>query len=110
MGRGHGLVTITRGARSGALAVIYQINHQNGYPVTAVMYGLIRTPHQAIFGRLTYVVQRVMEHFKSTSRGQGIPDVRHQKIQGWEARVHKRGATVEDVTDQEKIFNRAIIL
>lgn len=86
-GKGQGIVTIMRGTRPGALAGIEQVYYQNGYPVTAVVYGLfpIREPDQTIVapmrvGRLNYVLQRVIEHFESTLRGQGLTDVRHQKM------------------------------
>ena len=42
-----------------------------------------------------------MEHFKRILRAQGLMDIRRQKIKEWEARVHERGTTVDDVADLE---------
>ncbi|MEW8689025.1 MAG: hypothetical protein AB2556_24665 [Candidatus Thiodiazotropha sp.] len=56
------------------------------------------------------VAQRVVEHFEGALRGQGLTPAPHQKIQEWEERVHRGGATVGDEAELEKILKRAIIL
>ncbi|MEW8688837.1 MAG: hypothetical protein AB2556_23715, partial [Candidatus Thiodiazotropha sp.] len=92
--------------------------YQNAYRVSAVAYGLypIRDPDPANLatlrdGDLNCVAQRVVEHFEGALRGQGLMPARRQKIQEWEEeRVHRGGATVEDVAELEKILKRAIIL
>ncbi|MEW8688935.1 MAG: hypothetical protein AB2556_24210 [Candidatus Thiodiazotropha sp.] len=56
------------------------------------------------------MAQRVVEHFECALRGQGLTPARRQKIQEWEERVHRGGATVDDVAELEKILKRAIIL
>ena len=56
------------------------------------------------------MAHRVVEHFEGTLRGQGLTPTRRLKIQEWEERVHKSGASVEDVADLEKIFKRGIVL
>ncbi|MEW8688814.1 MAG: hypothetical protein AB2556_23600 [Candidatus Thiodiazotropha sp.] len=43
-------------------------------------------------------------------RDQGLTPARHQKIQEWEERVRRGGATVDGVAELEKILKRAIIL
>ncbi|MEW8685622.1 MAG: hypothetical protein AB2556_07420, partial [Candidatus Thiodiazotropha sp.] len=40
----------------------------------------------------------------------GLTPARRQKIQEWEERVHRGGATVDDVAKLERILKRAIIL
>ncbi|MEW8689186.1 MAG: hypothetical protein AB2556_25470, partial [Candidatus Thiodiazotropha sp.] len=61
-------------------------------------------------GDLNCVAQRVMEHFEGALRGQGLTPARRQKIREWEERVHRGGATIDDVAELEKILKRAIIL
>ena len=60
-------------------------------------------------GEFNCVAQRVAEHFEGALRGQGLTDIRRQKIQEWEAEVRGPGATVEYVADLEKSLKRAII-
>lgn len=50
----------------------------------------------------------MIEHFKGALRGQGLTDIRCQKIQEWEARAHEHGA-MDDFADLEKILKRAIV-
>ncbi|MEW8615753.1 MAG: hypothetical protein AB2610_21560, partial [Candidatus Thiodiazotropha sp.] len=115
--KGQGVIEISRDTKPGVLTGIDSVFYQNAYPVTAVAYGLypIRDPDPANLaplrdGNLNCVAQRVVEHFEGTLRGQGLTPTRRQKIQEWEERVHKSGATVEDVADLEKILKRAIVL
>ncbi|MEW8689275.1 MAG: hypothetical protein AB2556_25920, partial [Candidatus Thiodiazotropha sp.] len=61
-------------------------------------------------GDLNCVTQRVVEFFKGALRGQGLTPTRRRKIQEWEERVHRGGATVDDVAELEKILWRPIIL
>ncbi|MEW8688585.1 MAG: hypothetical protein AB2556_22455, partial [Candidatus Thiodiazotropha sp.] len=56
------------------------------------------------------MAQRVMEHFEGVLRGQGLTPAPRQKIQEWEERVHRGGATIDEVAELEKILKRAIIL
>lgn len=51
----------------------------------------------------------VTEHFEDSLRGQGLTPTRRQKIQGWEKRVDKSGAIVDDVSKLERILMRAIV-
>ena len=115
--KGQGVIEISRDTKPGVLTGIDSVFYQNAYPVTAVAYGLypIRDPDPANLaplrdGNLNCLAQRVVEHFEGTLRGQGLTPTRRQKIQEWEDRVHKSGATVEDVADLEKILKRAIVL
>jgi len=61
-------------------------------------------------GDFNCVAQRVVEHFDSAIRGQGLTTIRRQKIKRWEENVHKTGATIEDVAKLESCLKRAIIL
>ena len=51
-----------------------------------------------------------MEHFEGALRGQGLTPTRPQKIQGWDERVHESVATVDDVSELEKILKWVIVL
>ena len=115
--KGQRVIKISRDTKPGVLTGIDSVFCQNAYPVTAVAYGLypIRDPDHANLaplrdGNLNCVAQRVVEHFEGALRGQGLTPTRRQKIQEWEEGVHKSGATVEDVADQEKLLKRAIVL
>ena len=61
-------------------------------------------------GRLNCVAQRVVEHFEFALKGQGLKPIGYQKIQVWEAKVHKHGDAVKDVADLEEILKRTIVL
>ncbi|MEW8689198.1 MAG: hypothetical protein AB2556_25530 [Candidatus Thiodiazotropha sp.] len=96
---------------------IDRVFYQNAYPVSTVAYGLypIRDPDLASLaplkdGDLSSVAQRVVEHFEGALRGQGLTPACCQKIQEWEERVHRGGATIHDVAELERILKRAIIL
>jgi len=115
--KGQGIIEISRDTKPGVLTGIDSVFYQNAYPVTAVVYGLypLREPNPANLaplrdGDFNCVAQRVVEHFEDALRGQGLTPTRRQKIQEWEERVHKTGATVNDVAQLEKILKRAIIL
>ena len=115
--RGQGVVTVNRNTRPGALTGLDRPYYENGYPVTAVVYGLytIRNPDPNNLqplrdGDFNCVAQRVVEHFEGALRGHGLTPTRRQKIAGWEERVHDTGATVDDVAELEKILKRSIIL
>ena len=103
--------------KQGVLTGIDSVFYQNAYPVTAVAYGLypIRDPDPANLapvrdGDLICVAERVVEHFEGALRGHGLTPTRRQKLKEWEERVHKSGATVNNVAELEKILKRAIIL
>ncbi|MEW8689077.1 MAG: hypothetical protein AB2556_24925, partial [Candidatus Thiodiazotropha sp.] len=115
--KGQAIIEISRDTKPGVLTGIDRILYQNAYPVSAVAYGLypIRDPDPANLaplrdGDLNCVAQRVVEHFEGALRGQGLTPARRQKIQEWEERVHRGGATVDDVAELERILKRAIIL
>ena len=115
--KGQGVIEVSRDTKPGALIGIDSVFYQNAYPVTAVAYDLypIRNPDPANLtplrdGDLNCVAQRVVEHFAGALRGQGLTPTRRQKIQEWEKRVHKTGATVDDVAELEKILWRPIVL
>ena len=115
--RGRQVIAITRNTQAGALKGIDSRYYGNAYPVTAVVYGLytIRDPNPNNLqpmrvGDLNCVAQRAIEHFEGALRGQGLTETRRQKIVEWEEEVHERGATVDDVTNLEKILKRAIVL
>lgn len=86
VGRGQGIVTITRENQPGALTGIDWGYYQNTYPITVTVYGLylIRVPDPANLapmrvGRLNCVAQRVTEHFEGTQRGHGLTDIRRRR-------------------------------
>ena len=115
--KGWGVIEVARNTSPGVLTGIDSVFYQNAYPVTAVVYGLypVRDPDPANLaplrdGDLNCVAQRVVEHFEGALRGHGLTPTRQQKIQEWEERVHKTGASVDDVAELEKILKRAIIL
>ncbi|CAG8795186.1 11424_t:CDS:2, partial [Racocetra persica] len=56
------------------------------------------------------VAQRVIEHFDNTKRGYGLTEIRRQKINDWEKKIHIPGARVQDVAELEKILKRPIKL
>ncbi|MEW8689015.1 MAG: hypothetical protein AB2556_24615 [Candidatus Thiodiazotropha sp.] len=100
-----------------SLTGIDRVFYQNIYPVSAVAYGLypIRDPDQANLaplrdGELNCVAQRVVEFFEGAFRGQGLTPTRRRKIQQWKERVHRGGATVDDVADLEQILKKSIVL
>ena len=51
-----------------------------------------------------------MDHFKGALKGQGLTPARRRKIQEWENGVHEGDATVDDVTELERILKQPIIL
>jgi len=115
--KGQAVIEISKNTNKGALTGIDSVFYQNGYPVTAVVYGLypVRDPDPANLahlrdGNLNCVAQRVIEHFNCALRGQGLTEARRQKITQWEERVHETGATIKDVAKLETILKRAIIL
>ena len=115
--KGQAVVTISKDTKPGLLTGIDRPYYQNAYPVTAVVYGLypIRDADPANLepmrdGDFNCVAQRVVEHFESALRGQGLTPTRRQKIAEWEDKVHETGASVQDVADLEKILKRSIIL
>ncbi|MEW8688955.1 MAG: hypothetical protein AB2556_24310, partial [Candidatus Thiodiazotropha sp.] len=115
--KGRAIVDISRDTKPGVLTGVDKVFYRNAYPVTAVAYGLypIRDPDPANLaplrdGDFNCVAQRVVEHFEGALRGQGLTPARRQKIREWEERVHRGGATIDDVAELEKILKRAIIL
>ena len=89
--KGQGVIKVARNRSPGALTGIDSVLYQNAYPVTAAVYGLypIRDPDPANLvrlrnGDLNCVVQRVVEHFDGTVRGQGLTPAWRHKIQEWE--------------------------
>ena len=90
---------------------------QNAYSIIVVACGLypVRDSDPANLaplgdGDLNCIAQAVADHFTGALRGQRLTPSRRRKIQEWEERVHENGASVEDVTDLEKILKRAIDL
>ena len=115
--KSRGVVEVAQNTSPGVLTGIDSVIYQNAYPVTAVVYGLysIRDQDPANLaplrdGDLNCVAQRVVEHFAGDLRAQGLTATRRQKIQEWEDRIHKTGATVDDVAELEKILKRPIVL
>lgn len=111
------VVVITRNTKPGVLTGIDKPYYRGAYSHTAIIYGLypMREPDLANLapmrdGDFNCVAQRVLEHFEGALRGQGLTDLRRQKIQEWEDRVHDIGATVADESKLEKIIKRPIIL
>jgi len=98
----QGIIEISQNTKPGALTGINSVFYQNAYPVTTVVYGLypVSDPDPANLvpvrdGDRNSVAQRVMEHFESALRGQGLTPKRRQKIQDWKEGVHETGATIE---------------
>ena len=115
--RGGNVLEITPQTQPGALEGMDRLYFQNAYQVSAVVYGLypIRAPDERNLnpmrdGDLNCVARRVIEHFEGALRGQGLTPKRHQKIEEWKGRVHKGGATLQDVSALETILKRAIIV
>ncbi|MEW8689089.1 MAG: hypothetical protein AB2556_24985 [Candidatus Thiodiazotropha sp.] len=115
--KGQAIIEISRDTKPGVLTGIDRVFYQNVYHVSAVAYGLytIRDPHPANLAPLrdcdlNCVAQRVVEHFEGALRGQGLTPARGKKIQEWEERCHRGGATVDDVAELERILKRAIFL
>ncbi|MEW8689200.1 MAG: hypothetical protein AB2556_25540, partial [Candidatus Thiodiazotropha sp.] len=115
--KGQAIIEISRDTKPGVLTGIDRVFYQNAYPVSAVAYGLypIRDPDPANLaplrdGDLNSVAQRVVEFFEGALRGKGLIPTRRHKTQEWEERVHRGGATVDDVAELEKILKREILL
>ncbi|MEW8687813.1 MAG: hypothetical protein AB2556_18535 [Candidatus Thiodiazotropha sp.] len=115
--KGQAIIEISRDTEPGMLTGNDRVFCQNAYPVSTVAYVLylMRDTDPANLaplgdGNLNCVAQRVVEHIEGALRGQGLLPARCQKIQEWEERVHRGGATVDDVAELERIFKRAIIL
>ncbi|MEW8689206.1 MAG: hypothetical protein AB2556_25570 [Candidatus Thiodiazotropha sp.] len=90
--------------------------YKNAYPVSAVAYGLypIRDPDPANLaplrdGDLNCVAQRVV-FCEGALRSQGLTPTRRHKIQEWEERANRGGATVDDVAEHEQILKTSIVL
>ncbi|MEW8689351.1 MAG: hypothetical protein AB2556_26305, partial [Candidatus Thiodiazotropha sp.] len=48
--------------------------------------------------------------FEGALRGQGLTPTRRHKIQEWEERVHRGGATRDDVAELEQVLKKSIVL
>ena len=101
----------------GTLTGIDQVFYQIANSVTAVVYGLyaFRDPNVANLAPMrerdfNCVAQRVIEHFETAVRGQGLTPTRFRNIQDWKKRVRETGASVAVVAELEKILKRAIVL
>ncbi|MEW8688888.1 MAG: hypothetical protein AB2556_23975, partial [Candidatus Thiodiazotropha sp.] len=114
--KGQAIIEISRDTKPGVLTGIDRVFYQNAHSVSAVAYGLypIREPDQANLAPLRdgdfNCVAREVWSTEGALRGQGLTPARRRKIQEWEERVHRGGATVDDVAELERILERAIIL
>ncbi|MEW8687262.1 MAG: hypothetical protein AB2556_15735 [Candidatus Thiodiazotropha sp.] len=115
--KGQAIIEISRDTKPGVLTGIDRVFYQNAYPVSAVAYGLypIRDPDPANIdplrdGTLNCVAQRLVKFFEGALRVQGLTPTRRHKIQEWEERVDRGGATVDDVAELEQILKKSIVL
>ena len=61
-------------------------------------------------GDINCVAHRVIEHFESAVRGNGLTAFRRQKIEEWAKNVYEPGASINNVSELEKIIKRSIAI
>ncbi|RHZ52865.1 hypothetical protein Glove_456g39 [Diversispora epigaea] len=96
---------------------LQRYNYDGEINSNAVVYGLYRIQKPDVNqlipmkdGTLNCVAQRVIKHFDQAKRGNGLTNIRRQKIDTREKKVRNSGAKVQDVTELEKILKRPIKL